>query len=93
MDYRALAELVWFTLLGLSVLALTTGIVVRVVLKPFLSDLIDVLRERSMSGGHVAERLARIESRLVELDHDVHGLRTSTEFDRRLEAGDKVDDG
>jgi len=39
MDHRALAELVWFTLLGLS------------------------------------------------------GLQTSTEFDRRLQAGDKVDDG
>ena len=90
MDYRALGELIWFAFLGLSVFTVTTGLVLRFVLKPLVQDLVEAYRERSdrLGEGETAERLARLERHLIELDGEVDGIKATTDFERRLGAGD-----
>lgn len=90
MDYRAIGELIWFAFLGASVFAATTGIVLRFVLKPMVSDLIEAWRDRSdpaLPAGEVVHRLERLEGRLVEMDTEVGDLRAQAEFGHRLQAG------
>lgn len=95
MDYRALGELIWFALLGASVFAATTGIVLRFVLKPMVTDLIEAWRERgdtALPASQVVHRLERLEDRLVEMDTEVGDLRAEAEFGRRLQAGTEPED-
>lgn len=86
MDFRAIAELVWFAFLGLSVFTLTTGMVLRFVLKPLIQDVLAAYRDRSdrMLEPATAERLARLEQRFLEMDGEVGDLRAAAEFERRL---------
>jgi hypothetical protein len=86
MDYRALAELVWLSMLGLSLFAATSGLTLRFVLKPFLTELLEIFRDRRVTEGEVAQQLARIEAQLVDLDSELERLRAGADFDRRLEA-------
>lgn len=90
MDFRAIAELVWFAFLGLSVFTLTTGMVLRFVLKPLIQDMLNAYRERSdrMLEPTATERLARLEQRFLEVDGEVDELRAAAEFERRLARGD-----
>ena len=90
MDYRALAELLWFALLGLSILTAVTGLTLKFVVGPFIRDLVEAYRERSATladGGEVHQRLARLEARLVDLHDQVDGLRAGHRFDRELTGG------
>lgn len=87
MDYRALAELIWFTFLGLSVFAVTSGLMIRFVLKPVVQDLVEAYRDRSdrlIEGPPIADRLGRLERRLVEVDAEVDGLKAAHDFQREL---------
>ncbi len=86
MDLRALGELIWFAFLGLSVFALTSGLVIRFVLRPFVQELLDAYRERSdrLPSGDVAEHVRLMEGRLAELDAQVRTLRAGADFDRQL---------
>jgi hypothetical protein len=90
MDYRALGELVWFALLGLTVFTAVAGLTLRFVLGPFLRDLVEAYRERSErlpERSEVLERLERVERQLVEVDTEVDELREAGRVDRLL-AGD-----
>jgi hypothetical protein len=90
MDYRALAELLWFALLGLSVLTAVTGLTLKFVVGPFVRELIQEYWDRSATlagDGEVRKRLARLEARLVDLHDQVDGLRAGRRFDRELTGG------
>jgi hypothetical protein len=88
MDYRALAELVWFALLGLTAFTAVSGLTLRFVLGPFLRELIDAYRERSRhlpEQVEVMERLERLERHLVEMDAEIVELRDAGRMDRLLQ--------
>lgn len=94
MDYRAVAELIWFALLGLSVFTAVTGLTLRFVLGPFLRDLIEAYRERSHrlpEQGDVVARLERLERHFVDMDTEMDALRDADRVDRLLRPED--DDG
>lgn len=86
MDFRAIAELVWFAFLGLSIFTFTTGVVLRFVLKPLIRDVLDAYRERSdrMLEPTAVERLALLEQRFLDLDAELDPLRAAADFERRL---------
>lgn len=90
MDFRAIAELVWFAFLGLSVFTLTTGMVLRFVLKPLIHDVLEAYRDRSerMLEPTTAQRLARLEERFLDVDAEMDRLRSAAEFERQLTPGD-----
>ena len=89
MDYRALAELVFFSFLGLSALFLTGAISIRFVLRPFFRDFIAAYRERN-SGRIPPEaehRISLLESRILDLEGELDAVREERRFDRLLEGG------
>lgn len=87
MDYRAIGELIWFALLGLSVLVVVTGFSVRVFLAPVVREALERLGDRrSEDQQRLAARLELLESRLSDLESDVHEVKAAEEFHRRLEA-------
>lgn len=86
MDYRALAELVWFSLLGLSILGLVAGISVKVFLAPVVRQVLEALGDRSSEEeARVAARLELLESRVEEMHETLHRLGAADEFYRRLD--------
>lgn len=90
MDYRALAELVWFSLLGLSVLALVAGVSVRVFLAPVVRQILEGLGERrTEEQARLAARLELLESRVDEMDSDLRHLDAADDFYRRLHDGEE----
>ena len=85
MDYRALAEFVWFTLLGLTALLIGGSIAFRVVFKPFLQDFLDAYRDRGrLSAGTSDERIGRLEGRILEMEDELETLRAGRRFDAEL---------
>jgi hypothetical protein len=84
MDYRALAELAMFSLLGLSVFVVAVGFTVRAFVAPTLREILG----RGSPGEEtrlLAERLGRIEDRLDGIESDLERVAEASEFDRRLE--------
>jgi len=93
MDYRAVAELVWFSLLGLSILTLVVGFSVRVLLAPVIRETMrqlrsDADRERQLLG----VRMDRVEERLSDMEAGIARLAAVEEFNRRLRAPKGSDD-
>lgn len=87
MDYRALAELVMFSLLGLSVLAVAIGFSIRAFLAPTLRELF----AKPPQGERMLEaRITQMEDRLDSIDESLERLADKSDFDRRLGASDDV---
>ena len=86
MDYRALAELVLFGFLGLSVFIAVAGFTARLFFGPMIKDLISAYRERGRLEAKTAE-VERMEVRLMEMEDELRRLRSGVDFDRELESG------
>lgn len=85
MDYRAIAELVWFALLGISILTLVVGFSVRAFLAPVIRDALgrlrsDADREQQLLG----VRMERVEDRLGDLETSLARLAAEEDFHRQL---------
>ena len=85
MDYRALAELVMLSLMGLSVLTFAVGLSLRLFIAPTLRELFGRRSASSDEQRLLGERLARIEERLDGIESGVDRLTAATDFDRQLE--------
>lgn len=85
MDYRAIGELIFMSLIGMSVLLFVLALGARYALKPILQDL---FKGRQGWDESLAEqRLERLEGRVVEIETELDRVRAGTEFDRRLQDG------
>ena len=84
MDYRALAELAMFSLLGLSVFVVAVGYTVRAFLAPTLREILG-RGSRSDETRLLATRLDRIEDRLEGIETGLERVAAASDFDRRLE--------
>lgn len=82
MDYRALAELIMFSLLGLSVLAVAIGFSIRAFLAPTLREL---FAKPTGDPRLLAARVARLEERLDDMDATLSRIEEKSDFDRQLE--------
>lgn len=91
MDYRALAELVWFTFLGLSALFLTGAVAIRFVLKPLFKEFLTAYRERGEGKlpPEAEHRITLLESRILDLEGELDAVKEGQTFDRLLEGGPK----
>lgn len=83
MDYRAIAELVIFALLGLSVLAVAIGFSIRAFLAPTLREL---FAKPPRDDRLLEARIAQMEDRLDSMDESLERLADKSDFDRRLGA-------
>ncbi len=82
MDYRALAELVMMSLLGLSTLVIAVGLSVRLFIAPTLRELFGMRRE----GANLVERqLADVDLRLDSIEGSLDRLLAGKDFDRELD--------
>ena len=86
MDYRALAELVMLSLMGLSTLVFAVGLSVRLFLAPTLKELFGRRPAPDPNLQLLPERLTRIEERLESLEHTLGEVAEATSFDRALKA-------
>ena len=94
MDYRALGELIWFTLLGLSVLTLVVGVSVRVFLAPVVREVLERLRSESERRQERLDiRMERTEERLADVETQLHRLAAAEEFQRKLLGGREEPEG
>ena len=82
MDYRALAELVMFSLLGLSVLAVAIGFSIRAFLAPTLREL---FANPPQDSKLLAARITQLEERLDSIDQSLDRIQDQKDFDRKLE--------
>lgn len=88
MDYRALGELIWFGLLGLSILTLVLGFSVRAFLAPVVREVLGRLRSETDRRQELLHlRVERMEERLSEVETRLHRLAAAEEFHRRLGSG------
>jgi len=88
MDYRALGELIWFTLLGLSVMTLVVGFSVRAFLAPVVREVLERLRsDADRQQQLLGVRVERVEERLGEMETQLNRLAAAEEFHRQLRAG------
>jgi len=88
MDYRALGELIWFTLLGMSVLTLVVGFSVRAFLAPVVREVLERLRsDADRQQQLLGVRVERVEERLGEMETQVNRLAAAEEFHRQLRVG------
>lgn len=86
MDYSALAELVVFSLLGLSILFLAIGFSVRAFLGPVLRDLFGRGVEVSAQDVKLlVGRLEHLEDRLDHVEGSLERIEAAQTFDRKLE--------
>ena len=86
MDYRALAELVMFSLLGLSTLVFAVGFSIRMFLSPVLRDLFGRPSGTSPESTRLlTERLGRLEDRLDQIEGSLERIEEAQSFDRKLE--------
>ena len=85
MDYRALAELVMMSLLGLSTLIFAAGLSIRLFLAPTLRELFNARSRNSNEQNLLAAQLNRIEERLESVESSVDRISAGAEFDRQLE--------
>ena len=82
MDYRALAELVMMSLLGLSTLVFAVGLSVRLFLAPTLRELFGAKKD----GPELFERqLAELDDRLDSIEGSLDRLLAAKDFDRELD--------
>lgn len=89
MDYRAIAELVWFTLLGISILTLVVGFSVRAFLAPVIREALSKLRSEADREQQVlGVRMERVEDRLADMETSISRLVAAEEFHRRLRAAE-----
>ena len=94
MDYRAIAELIWMSFLGLSVFGLVVGFSVRAFIAPVVRDAMDRLGQgRSADQARSNIRLEYVESRLLEMESEVRRLSAASDFDRQLGEGRPIRDG
>lgn len=82
MDYRALAELVMFSLLGLSVLCFTIGLSIRMFVAPTLREL---FAKAPADDKLLASRITQLEDRLDSIDASLERIADKSDFDRKLE--------
>ena len=82
MDYRALAELVIFGLLGLSILTVAIGFTVRTFFAPILRELFG---RPPQDAKLLTARLAQMEDRLESIEGSLGRIEEKTDFDRKLE--------
>ncbi len=88
MDYRAVAELIWMSFLGLSVFGLVFGFSVRVFIGPVVRDALDRLgKNRSGEQTRADVRIEYLESRLLDMETELRRLAAAHDFDRQLGAG------
>lgn len=89
MDYRALAELVFFSFFGLSIAILTGAVSLRFVLKPFFSQFIEAYRDRHHGGlpAEAREQIEYLQGRVLALETELDDVRAARDFDRQLHAG------
>lgn len=88
MDYRALAELIWFSFLGVSVFALVTGFSVRLFLAPVVREVLTALGQgRSEEQARLAARLELVEHRLESVEAEVRQVGAAEDFYRSLGGG------
>ncbi len=93
MDYRAVGELIWFGLLGLSVFTVVTGFTVRAFLAPlFREGLAALSSSRSEEQARSDARLELLESRLLEMETEMRRVAAAEEFHRQLRAP-RADEG
>jgi hypothetical protein len=93
MDYRALGELIWFTLLGLSVLTLVLGVSVRLFLAPVVREVLERIRSDGDRRQQMLDvRVERTEERLADVETQLHRLEAAEAFHRQLGAGAGDDD-
>lgn len=89
MDYRAIAELIWFSFLGLSIFAFVVGFSVRAFLAPVVRDAMDRLGQtRSEDRARADVRLEYLETRLADVESQLHRLTAADDFHRQLRAGE-----
>ena len=89
MDYRALGELIWMTLLGLSILGVVAGLSVRFLLGPVVRQILEGMNEgRSDEQARLAARLELMESRLEGVETEIQRLDAADEFYRSLGSGE-----
>ena len=82
MDYRALAELVMMSLIGLSVFVTAVGLSIRLFIAPTLRELFG---NRSKGPDPVERQLADVDDRLDSIEHALERLLAGVDFDRELE--------
>lgn len=89
MDYRALAELVFFAFVGLSIAIFTGALSLRLVLKPFFGRFLEAYREKNAGTlpGEAERRIEVLESRLLEMETELDEVRAARDFDRQLRVG------
>jgi len=91
MDYRALGELVWFSLLGLSIFTVVLGFSVRLFLAPVVREVLERLRGDADRRQQLLDvRVERTEERLAEVETQLHRLAAAEEFHRQLRAGEHL---
>ncbi len=86
MDYRALAELAMFSLMGLSILTVSVGFSIRFFLTPVLRDILKRGDNGPPEQALLSARMAAIEDRLAAIEDSVDRIAAASEFDRQLEA-------
>lgn len=85
MDYRAIGELIFMSLIGMSTLLFVLALGARFALKPILQDLFK--GRKGWEASLAEERMERLEGRVVELETELDRVRSGQEFDRRLQDG------
>ena len=88
MDYRALAELIMLSLMGLSVLAVAVGFSIRAFLAPVIRDVLGARQTgRDKEQQRLEVRLDQVEERLAGIESAVHRIAAVEEFNRALRSG------
>ena len=84
MDYRALAELVMFSMLGLSTLVFAAGLSIRLFLAPVLREFLGRRGKLDAERTLIDSRLTMIEERLDGIEGSLDRLSAADDFDRKL---------
>ncbi|MEQ9400588.1 MAG: hypothetical protein RJQ04_15605 [Longimicrobiales bacterium] len=93
MDYRAIAELIWFTFLGLSVFGVVLGFTVRAFLAPVVREIAAMLVDgRSDRQARSDARIDFLESRVGDLEAELRRVAAAEEFHRELRAPPAAED-
>lgn len=85
MDYRALAELVMMSFVGLSAFAVAIGFSIRVFLAPTLRELFGRPSATTEDQQLVHARLHQLEERLDSIEGSLDRIAAASDFDRQLD--------
>lgn len=85
MDYRALAELIMLSMIGLSVFVVAAGFSIRMFLAPTLRELFGRKSAPVPENSLLTARLSQLEDRLDSIDATLDRLADAQDFDRQLE--------